>query len=80
LTPLAEKVRAILRRWRRRDERDDGPNIYGSGIINQAAGKPGKKLIHEALIELHARGDVDRLDCINGRYWRSSLPHRIDVR
>lgn len=80
-TPDPIRVSLILRRWRKREEADDGVLIHNLGRIRQAVGMEfDRDAVKAALIKLVARGLVEAVDCTNGVYWRSTGPDRLELR
>jgi hypothetical protein len=69
-----------LRRWRRREERDEGPHgalWHGIGAIRQIAGgarAADKEATRGQLIKLVAAGEVEVCEFVNGVAWRSARP------
>lgn len=78
----ADRTRILqgLRRWRRREERAEGPYgalWHGIGSIRQLAGGPrpaDKEATRGQLIKLVAAGEVEVCEFANGIAWRSARP------
>ena len=83
MSPLAPLILKALRRWRRREERAEGPHgahWHGLGKIRQSLGKPDKDAARGAVIELVAAGQVEVFEAANGVLYRSSAPLYLDMR